>query len=82
MNAFTTPTQTLTVGADGTIDFSGFYGDYTVTINGVNYDLDLQKGTTFYTVPEPAAGGLAALAGVLVSCGRFFAKPKPRTRRR
>jgi GH35 family endo-1,4-beta-xylanase len=78
MNAFTTPTQTLTVGADGTIDFSGFYGDYTVTINGVNYDLDLQKGTTFYVVPEPAAGSLAVLAGVLVSCGRFFAKPKPR----
>jgi GH35 family endo-1,4-beta-xylanase len=52
---------TATVGADGTINFNGYYGDYALTINGQTYDLDLEKGTTQYVlaVPEPASGVLA-----------------------
>lgn len=70
MNAFTTPTQTLTVNADGTINFNGFYGDYTVTINGQDYDLNLVKGTTDYSlVPEPASAVLAAISFGLVMFG-------------
>ena len=30
---------TTTVNADGTIDFTGFYGDYELTIDGQTYDL-------------------------------------------
>jgi endo-1,4-beta-xylanase len=60
---------TATVGADGTIDFNGFYGDYNVTINGQTYDLDFTKGVSDYvlTVPEPSAivlSGIAFLAAV------------------
>jgi GH35 family endo-1,4-beta-xylanase len=63
MNAFTTPTKTLTVNPDGTVNFNGFYGDYTVTINGQNYDLNLVKGQTQYSlVPEPASPVLAAIS--------------------
>ena len=53
---------TLAVGADGTIDFTGFYGDYTLTIGGQTHDLSLLKGTTDYAiaVPEPSGVGLAA----------------------
>jgi endo-1,4-beta-xylanase len=38
----------LPVAADGTIDFSGFYGDYEVTIDGKTYPLSLDKGVTDY----------------------------------
>ena len=44
------PTQNLSVGPDGTINFNGFYGDYDVTINGHTYNLSLLKGTTHYSL--------------------------------
>jgi len=40
----------LSVGADGAIDFRGFYGKYEVTVNGEVYLLDLTKGTTLYSI--------------------------------
>lgn len=62
---------TLPVGPDGTIQFNGFYGDYTLVIDGKGYDLSLVKGannaTLSITVPEPAraaAVGLSILAGL------------------
>lgn len=60
-NGWTTDLN-LIVGADGTIDFTGFYGDYAITIGGQTYDLSLVKGTEFYTlaVPEPTAMVLLA----------------------
>jgi GH35 family endo-1,4-beta-xylanase len=41
---------TLEVGPDGTIDFSGFYGDYEITIGGQTFDLSLLKGTSAYSL--------------------------------
>jgi GH35 family endo-1,4-beta-xylanase len=41
---------TTTVGADGTINFTGFYGDYLVTVNGQPWPLTLVKGQTAYLV--------------------------------
>jgi GH35 family endo-1,4-beta-xylanase len=41
---------TLPVGPHGTIDFTGFYGDYDVTINGHIYHLSLSKGTNQYSI--------------------------------
>jgi GH35 family endo-1,4-beta-xylanase len=41
---------TATVNPDGTIDFSGFYGDYEITIDGQTYDLTLDKGTAAYSL--------------------------------
>ena len=40
--------MTRNVNPDGTIDFTGFYGDYDVTIDGNTFDLSLLKGTTDY----------------------------------
>ncbi len=39
-----------TVSADGTIDFTGFYGDYELTIDGQTYDLELAKGDSIYSL--------------------------------
>ena len=39
---------TVPVKADGTIDFTGFYGDYEITAGGKTYPLTLVKGTTQY----------------------------------
>ncbi len=50
MNAWTTPTQTLTVGPDGAIDYTGFYGDYEITVGGQTFDLSLVKGTESYSL--------------------------------
>ena len=50
LNAWTTPTQNLLVGPDGTIDFTGFYGDYEITIGGQTFDLSLLKGTQAYSL--------------------------------
>jgi GH35 family endo-1,4-beta-xylanase len=50
LNSWTTPTQNLVVGADGTIDFTGFYGQYEVTVDGQTFDLDLTKGTSLYSI--------------------------------
>jgi GH35 family endo-1,4-beta-xylanase len=46
-NGWTT-NVTLPVAADGTIDFTGFYGLFDVMIGGKTYNLDLTKGTTDY----------------------------------
>lgn len=44
MNAFTTPTQSVSVGADGSINFNGFYGEYALTYNGNTYaTVDFEK---------------------------------------
>jgi hypothetical protein len=40
----------LTVLADGTIDFTGFYGEYEVTIGEQTFLLDLTKGTAAYSL--------------------------------
>src|SRR5262249_14759522 len=49
LDSWTTPTQNLTVGADGTVDFTGYYGDYQVTIGGRTFPLSLVKGTSAYS---------------------------------
>jgi GH35 family endo-1,4-beta-xylanase len=41
---------TTTVAADGTIQFTGFYGDYEITIDGQKYDLLLSKDDTLYSL--------------------------------
>ena len=46
-NAWTTQT-TVTVGADGTISFDGYYGDYELTVDGKTYNFSLRKGTVDY----------------------------------
>ena len=57
-----TTNLTLLTKADGTIDFTGFYGDYLVTINGQTYPLSLIKGVTEYAlIPEPT-GAFALFA--------------------
>lgn len=40
----------LNVLPDGTIDFTGFYGEYEITIGGNTYTLDLTKGDTDYSL--------------------------------
>jgi hypothetical protein len=50
LDSWTTPTQNLLVGPDGTIDFSGFYGDYEITIGGQTFDLSLLKGFEDYAL--------------------------------
>jgi GH35 family endo-1,4-beta-xylanase len=52
-----TTDETLTVGPDGTIDLSnaltdtrGFYGDYTLTVDGKTVPFSLIKGTTSYSL--------------------------------
>jgi GH35 family endo-1,4-beta-xylanase len=49
MSTFSTHV-TPTVNADGTINFTGFYGDYALTIGGRSFNLDLTKGATQYTL--------------------------------
>ncbi|MGD9634661.1 MAG: endo-1,4-beta-xylanase [Pirellulales bacterium] len=46
-NAWTTET-TATVGADGSISFNGYYGDYELTVDGKTYKLSTRKGTVDY----------------------------------
>jgi hypothetical protein len=48
-NGWTT-NLSLPVGPDGKIDFTGFYGDYELTIDGQTYDLELAKGDTLYSL--------------------------------
>jgi len=40
----------LVVGPDSTIDFTGFYGDYEITIGGETFNLSLLKGTQDYSL--------------------------------
>jgi GH35 family endo-1,4-beta-xylanase len=51
-NAWTTQ-LTLPVAADGTISFNGYYGDYTITVDGKVYGLKLEKGKSDYTLGPP-----------------------------
>ena len=44
---------TLPVAADGTVDLTGFYGDYTVTVDGKTVPLSLLKGTSAYSLTVP-----------------------------
>ena len=47
--------------------FTGFYGDYLVTLNGQTYPLSLLKGVTEYTlIPEPASLGMLGFAGAML----------------
>jgi hypothetical protein len=41
---------TAMVGPDGTIDFTGFYGDYELTIGDQTYALALNKGESLYSL--------------------------------
>ena len=41
---------TLPVGPDGTIDFSGFFGTYEITVNGQTFNLDLTKGESLFSL--------------------------------
>jgi hypothetical protein len=50
LNSWTTPTQNLTVGLDGTVDFTGFYGDYDVKIGSQTFRFSLAKGTQDYSL--------------------------------
>jgi hypothetical protein len=50
LDSWKTPTQNLIVGPDGTIDFTGFYGDYEITVDGRVFDFSLMKGTEDYSV--------------------------------
>jgi GH35 family endo-1,4-beta-xylanase len=50
LDSWTTPTQNLMVGPDGTIAFTGFYGDYEITVAGQAFDLSLVKGTDAYSI--------------------------------
>ena len=43
MNQWSTD-LTLPVGPDGTIDFSGFFGKYEVTVDGQTFELDPHQG--------------------------------------
>jgi GH35 family endo-1,4-beta-xylanase len=69
MDQWTTPTQSLAVGPDGSIDFTGYYGEYQVTIGNRVFQLDLTKGTTdynfVYRVPGDFDGDLDVDAGDL-----------------
>lgn len=51
LNSWTTPTQNLTVGADGTVNFNGYYGDYQLTIGGRTIPLSLVKGISNLSIP-------------------------------
>lgn len=50
LDTWTTPTQFLRVGADGTVDFEGFYGLYEITVGDETLMLDFQKGTPVYSL--------------------------------
>ena len=41
---------TLPVDQSGNVDFTGFYGDYDVTVAGQTYHLSLDKGDTTYAL--------------------------------
>ena len=44
-NAWSTQLN-VTAGPDGTISFNGYYGDYVLTVDGVDYNISLKKGIT------------------------------------
>jgi GH35 family endo-1,4-beta-xylanase/subtilisin family serine protease/subtilisin-like proprotein convertase family protein len=70
MNSWDT-NETLVVGANGKIDFRGFYGDYELTIGGNSYDLSLEKGMTQYSI---AVGGSGSAASALAESSPLSAE--------
>lgn len=44
----------LPVAADGSVEFTGFYGQYALTTGGETRCFELRKGTTEYAVPASA----------------------------
>jgi GH35 family endo-1,4-beta-xylanase len=48
-NAWSTQ-LTVTAGPDGTISFNGYYGDYVLTVDGVDYNMTLRKGAFDYSL--------------------------------
>jgi endo-1,4-beta-xylanase len=58
---------TPTVGADGTVNFNGTYGEYDVIVGGKTYLLTLDKGVASYSLatPEPGSLGVLAMGGVM-----------------
>ena len=46
---------TVPVAADGTIEFTGFYGDYTVDVAGKTFPFELVRGKTAYNLGGPSA---------------------------
>jgi hypothetical protein len=44
---------TSTVGADEKINFTGYYGDYQLTVGGQVYNFTLSKGSTSYAIGFP-----------------------------
>ena len=44
---------TVPVAADGTIEFTGFYGDYTVDVAGKTFPFELVRGKTAYNLGAP-----------------------------
>jgi hypothetical protein len=53
-NGWTTQ-LTATAAADGSINFTGFYGDYELTVGGKVYRMSLTKGVTQYELGDPLA---------------------------
>lgn len=51
MAQWSTDTSQMT-DANGRVQFTGYYGDYDVTINGKTYPLKLAKGTTSYQIAQ------------------------------
>jgi hypothetical protein len=49
MAKWTTDEQ-LTVAPDGTVEFTGYFGDYDVTIDGKTVPLTLRDGVKDYTL--------------------------------
>jgi autotransporter-associated beta strand protein len=48
--------DTLTTNSSGQVSFNGTYGLYDVIVDGVTYELDLEKGTTNYGMMTPISG--------------------------
>ena len=44
---------TVPVAADGTIEFTGFHGDYAVEVVGKTFPFELVRGKTAYNLGAP-----------------------------
>jgi hypothetical protein len=49
-DGWTTQLNDLIVGADGTINFDGYWGDYELTVDGATYQLALSKDVATYSL--------------------------------
>jgi hypothetical protein len=67
---WTTQIDDVVVAPDGTINFTGFWGDYELNIDGQAYPLTLLKGDTLYSVPvapgDYNADGIVDMADYVV----------------